>query len=476
MGDALDIVLPYQWSPRPWQVPNWNYYKDGGKRAVKNWHRRSGKDEVDLRHMSCAMRERRGTYWYMLPEYAQARKAMWDAIDEEQGQRRIDLIFPPCIRTLYREQEMLLGYAGSTFQLVGADNFHNLVGSPPVGLIFSEYSRTKPQAWGYLMPIIEKNGGWVGFNSTPFGDNHFKALADYARKTPGWFYEEITADQTTVYTKAQLIAIKSQLIEEYGESEGTALFMQEYYCSFDAAIGGSVFAEWIDRAQLAGRICDYPIVGGVINTAWDLGYEDDTAIGFYQITTDQIDVFDHHASHHKDADFYIELLLAKLKEYPGCRYGTHYVPHDARPRTLAAGGKSILQQFLDAADKHPELGRFQIVSRLDRQEGIQAARKTLGYCRFHATRCRKLLKSLRHYHRVWDGDLMKYSHEPVHDWSSHDADMFRYLSLSWKFTKESAPDSPLVDKLLAGSVQQQTFGALKQRHFDRKRQIREWAS
>src|SRR4030065_289272 len=82
--------------------------------------------------------------------------------------RRIDEAFPPEIRKYTREQEMMIGFTnGSTFQLVGSDNFNSLVGSPPVGLVFSEYALSNPSAWGYLRPILLENGGWAGFNSTP---------------------------------------------------------------------------------------------------------------------------------------------------------------------------------------------------------------------------------------------------------------------------------------------------------------------
>jgi hypothetical protein len=152
------------------------------------------------------------------------------------------------------------------------------------------------------------------------------------------------------------------------------------------------------------------------------------------------------------------------------------LPHDARPRTLAAGGKSILQQFHDAAKVHPELGRFAIIPRLDVQEGIQAARKTFPLCRFHRTRTEKGLNSLRHYHREWDPELRKYSDTPKHDWSSHDADGFRTLALSWRFKNPKQPDSPLIDKLMAGNPTGQTFGTITRQHFAKRKALREWSN
>ena len=179
----MEIKLPYKWQPREYQKPLWEYLSAGGKRAVARWHRRAGKDEVFLHHVACAAHERTGTYWYMLPEYGQARKAMWDAINPKTGKKRIDDAFPQEIRKRTLDQSMMIEFhCGSTFQLVGSDSFNALVGSPPVGLVFSEYAISQPSSWGYLMPILEENGGWAGFNSTPRGKNHFKRLCEFAAK------------------------------------------------------------------------------------------------------------------------------------------------------------------------------------------------------------------------------------------------------------------------------------------------------
>lgn len=469
------ISLPYQWKARPHQVHAWNYFTGGGLRAVLCWPRRHGKDEVVLRHTSCAMGERKGNYWYLLPKYEQCRLAIWEAINEETGVRRIDEIFPPPIRTLFREQEMILGMGGSTFQLLGADNFHRLVGSPPVGLGFSEFARTDPAAWGYLMPIVEKNGGWVAFNSTPFGDNHYKEFCEFAEQEPGWFFEKLTADQCDIYTADQLQRILRQLQTLNGEDYGRALWLQEYFCAFDAAIPGAIWGDCVDRAKKEGRIHPFAVDRALpVFTAWDIGRVDDTAIWFYQLLGREILIVDYHASSLKDIAFYVDLLAQKQDEY-GIRYATHWIPHDARPRTLPSGAGSTLQQFNEAVRRNPKLGQFAIVKRLDRQEGIQAARATFPYCHFHDTRCDLGLKSLRHYHRVWDADKKRFEDAPYHDWSSHAADAFRYLSLSWKFARPEQPDSPLADRLAAQNVRGWTFGEWKSKYFAGRRQAREEA-
>src|SRR5210317_1292993 len=193
----MKISLPNNWTPRDYQGPLWDYLGSGGKRAACCWHRRSGKDDVMLHHNACAAFERKGNYWYMLPLYNQCRKAIWNAINPHTGKKRIDEAFPHEVREKTLDNEMFIEFKnGSTWQLMGSDNYDALVGSPPIGLTFSEYALSNPSAWGFLRPIMLENGGWAIFNSTPRGKNHFKKMIDMAESSEDWFAERLTVDQT----------------------------------------------------------------------------------------------------------------------------------------------------------------------------------------------------------------------------------------------------------------------------------------
>lgn len=473
----MNIVLPYQWRPRAYQMPLWEYLRQGGKRAVACAHRRWGKDDLSMHHTACAAHERVGNYGHMLPEYAQARKAIWDAVNPHTGKRRIDEAFPEPIRANTNDQEMKIRFkCGSTWQVLGSDNYNSLMGTSFAGIVKSEEAISNPSAWGYLSPILRENDGWALFISTPRGHNHFESLLRSAEREADWFGMVSPANETDVFTPEELDEELRLMQDLHGEEYGRSLWLQEYFCSFDAAIPGAIWGDCLDRAQREGRILDFPLVAGIpIDTAFDLGRTDDTAIWFRQIVSREIRVVDHHSSNGKDVEFYVQLLLEKADQH-GWTYGTHYLPHDARPRTLAAGGKSILQQFHEAAAKYPKLGRFVILPRLDVQEGIMAARKTFPYCRFHATRCTKGLASLRQYHRQWDDEKKMFTTAPEHDWSSHDADAFRYLSLSWRMPDSKQPDAPFDSKVLvASNPDQQTFGQIKAQHFRRKQRERAWS-
>ena len=274
----MKIRIPHNWQPRPYQIPLWSYLEGGGKRAVAVWHRRAGKDEAALHWAAVAALQKPATYWHMLPEAAQARKAIWEAVNPHTGKRRIDEAFPQEIRQTTRDQEMLIRFVnGATWQVVGSDNYDSLVGSPPAGVTFSEWPLSKPDAWAYLRPILAENGGWAIFIYTPRGANHGKSTYDLAIKEPGWFGQLLTADETGVFSPETLAAEKRELISQYGVSRGEALFKQEYYCSWSPAFTGkAIYPEFIQKFHVAdgpllpaaqiGAKAGRPIVRGWDNT------------------------------------------------------------------------------------------------------------------------------------------------------------------------------------------------------------------
>jgi phage terminase large subunit len=477
VAETVTVTLPYRWTPRPYQQKLWKYLEGGGTRAVACWPRRHGKDEVGLHHMACATQERIGNYWYMLPQSSQARKSMWDAINSHTGLKRMEESFPLSIRANTNEQEMKIDLTnGSTVQLVGSDNYRSLLGAPPVGLVFSEWKEADANAWGYLRPILLENGGWAYFNSTPLGKNHFYTLCQMAEKEPTWFYEKLTNDDTQLFTQEQMEQELREMQAEHGDDYGRALWLQEYYTSFEAAIPGAIWGDALEKARIAGRITDFEHDRMVkVTTGWDLGRVDDTSIWFGQPNGQTFDIIDNYSGNFLDIcnendpkKSLVHILLERRKTL-GITYGTHWLPHDARPRTLAAGGKSILQQFKDACITYPELGIFRIAPRLDRQEGIVAGRKTIHLSRFHKTRCAKGLEHLKSYHREYDQEKKMFVDVPAHDASSHDADGWRTFSVVWKIPKpEDGPQAPLEERLHAGNPVKQTFGNLKKKHFARK--------
>jgi phage terminase large subunit len=243
------IEIPNNWEPRDYQLPLWSALEGGCKRALYTWHRRAGKDDVGLQFTATEVIEKPGVYWYMLPEAAQARKAIWKAIDPHTGQRRIDWAFPPEIRESANDTEMFINIRGingpATWQVVGSDNYNSLVGSPPRGVVFSEWALANPAAWAYIRPILKENGGWALFNFTPRGRNHAVQMFENHKDDPDWFVQKLTAKQTGALTDEELAKELLDYQADFGDEDGEAKFRQEYLCDFDAPLVGAYYAKLI---------------------------------------------------------------------------------------------------------------------------------------------------------------------------------------------------------------------------------------
>ena len=208
-------------------------------RAIEIAHRRWGKDEVVLAATCELAFKRVGSYWHCLPEYAQARKALWTAVNAHTGRRRIDEAFPPELRESTNDQEMFIRFKnGSTWQMIGSDRYDATVGAGVAGIAYSEWALANPSAWAYHRPMLEENNGWAAFITTPRGRNHAKSMYDMAVKSPRWFAEISSINETRALTSEQLDESLAEYIAIYGEDIGRAQFDQEYLCSFNAAILG----------------------------------------------------------------------------------------------------------------------------------------------------------------------------------------------------------------------------------------------
>lgn len=421
--------------------------------------------------------QRVGTYWHLLPEAAQARKAIWDAVNPHSGKRRIDEAFPVEIRETTREQEMFIRFKnGSTWQVVGSDNFNSLVGSPPIGVVFSEWSLANPAAWAYLLPILAENNGWAIFIYTPRGANHGKTTYDSALKRPGWFAEILTVDDTQAVSADALAEALTGYQDLYGQDEGDAFFQQEFYCSFSGAVMGSLFGKEVEKARREGRLSPVPHEPWIpVHTGWDLGRTDDTAIWWYQVFAGEIRVLDFHSSNGKTVEYYAE-LLDKKREDRQFSYGTHYLPHDAKIATLASGGKAILQQLVDWNTLHKDrLGDFAVLPAIDKQDQIQAGRATLAKAWIDSDHCQDGIEALINYRREWDEERRVFSPTPVHDWASHPADAWMTLSRAWKATpNQYSPvhKYPQPGTIVSPDIAARSFGELKNQHLRNMKRAR----
>lgn len=429
----MRVQLPNNWKPRDYQIPLWTYLENGGKHAEWIGHRRSGKDEVALHRTACAAFERIGNYWHLLPEYAQARKAIWDAVNPHSGRRRIDEAFPVALRRRTRNDEMLIEFVnGSSWQLVGSDRFDSLVGTTPAGIVYSEWALADPAVRAYLRPIIAENNGWQLFITTPRGRNHAYTTLKAAEKIMlaggDAFAQVLDARETGVFTQAQLDAELVEYISTYGEDYGRAKFEQEYLCSFDAANLGAILARAISQAEREGRISDdvaFDELGQPLEIFADIGRRDTATWWFWQAAVGGYRIVDHDSGWGIDADEWCQRLDERIKRYKlqgrKTPLGRIWLPHDARAKTFAAKRSAV--EVFAAFFGADHVGITPNASKADR---INAARVLTPRVKFHRTKTERGVDALRAWSYEYNEETKTFSSEPLHDWASHDGDGYSY--------------------------------------------------
>jgi len=440
------VRLPNNWQPRDYQLPAWEYLEKGGKHAELVWHRRSGKDELGLHRMAVASFERVAGYWYMLPKYNQARKAIWDAINPHTGKKRIDEAFPHELRKSINNQEMKLTLLNDTvIQVVGSDNPDSLVGSPPAGIVYSEWALSNPDVRAYLRPIILENDGWQIFNTTPRGRNHALRTLEAARKDPKAFAQILDVRQTKVFTEAQIQNELQNYINDFGEDYGTSKFEQEYLCSFDAANLGAILAKAITTAEREGRVtndCKFDPDGADIEISADLGRRDTATWWFWQPTYDGYKIIDSDSGWGTDAEEWCDKLNKRLSKYRRANgksaLGHFWLPHDAKAKSFAAK-RSAEETFAQAFT----WDKVRLVPRTSIADRVNAARILMPKISFHADNNEAGLGGLRSWSYEYNDETKSFASEPVHDWASHYGDGFSYgCQVMQEIAPPKKPDVP----------------------------------
>jgi phage terminase large subunit len=411
----MEITLPYQYEPRPYQLPVLQALDSGYNRIIQRWHRRCGKDKTDINIIGKKHVERVGGYYYFFPTYKQGKKILWEGIDKD-GFRFIHHFPKQLIESIDNTEMKIRFVNGSLFQIIGIENIDSVVGTNPVGCVFSEYSLQNPKGWDFIRPILAENGGWAIFNWTPRGKNHAYDLEEMAKADPEhWFIHVLTVDDTKIISPEVLEQERREIIAKHGDD---ALFRQEYYCSYTAAIMGAYYAKQYEEAERAGRFTNVPYDSALpVHTVWDLGIDDAMAVGFYQAVGLERRKID-----------YLEVtgqglpqVIKAIKEKPYI-YGKHFAPHDIKVRELGTG-----KSRLEVAES---LGiKFELVPNISVQDGIEAGRRFFLKLWVDKTNCKDWLRAIPQYTKEYDEDKHIFKDKPRHDWTSHGADEHRYAAL-----------------------------------------------
>lgn len=430
----MNIVMPHLFSPRHYQLPVFQALQNGVRRINLRWHRRAGKDLTAI-HI-CAMMGvlEPGTYWHVLPTYAQGKKVVWEGKTKE-GVPFLDAI-PEQIRIGNPNQtEMKIKFQSapnlvtgrsmaSTYQVVGGDNYDSLVGSNPKGIVFSEWSLTDPRAWDYFRPILAENEGWAVFIYTPRGKNHAYSQESRIKDDPAWFNSILTVDDTGAVAPER---IQQDRKEGYSEEK----IQSEYYVSYESATDGAVYKDEIRFLEENNRF-DSGIEWDPryqVSTCWDIGMDDLTFLWFFQEIDRKIFWIDCYYSSGHGITHYAK----KMGEKPYV-YGRHFGPWDIEVRNFGAEATTRKEIFRQNGI------RMIPAKKQGREDGIEAVRSILKRSYFNIQKCQYGVDSIKAYTRKETdneyvdvtGKRTRVFGEPEHNWASHACDALRSFATGRK--------------------------------------------
>ncbi len=454
------IIIPANgWRPRKYQMAAWKAWERGVKRSLLLWHRRSGKDEISLHKAAVACMMRPANYWHGLPQFNQARRAIWEAVNPHTGKKRIDEAFPREIRTRTDQTTMTIEFkTGSVWRVVGLDNPDSLVGAPPAGIVLSEFALSNPSPYAYLSPIINENNGWMDIITTPRGNNHVAKLFKLHEHDPKWFVQRLTVDDTGVISKAMIEEDRKTYAALFGDDAADALIQQEYWSSFEAAILGAFYAremERMDREKRLTRVA--PMMGYPVHTAWDLGVSrgsNTMAVLDWQIipvegAKSRINILNYDTGAGYGVPYYADRARARRMAWLSemriidpeatLDHGTDWVPHDARtPVMMSSGHDGKAKQRIEIMREcgmHPKLVPDHHVA-----DGIAAMRQAFPRLWIDEENCGVFPEALREYQTEWDDEKKIFKPTPLANWAAHPADAGRYLAVAFREIIKTEPE------------------------------------
>ena len=341
-------------------------------------------------------------YAYIAPTRDQAKDIAWAYIKEFLGNL-------PGVTINESELKVTLPN-GASIRLYSGDSYERMRGVYLDGVVIDEPSDIDPQAWDTVIrPCLVDYKGWATFIGTPKGRNGFWKIHRLASSDPDWFSLVLKASDSGILEPAELAAIKASTQEDQ--------FNQEFECDFTVGMPGAVYADLLERAHGEGRVLDFPwSVEELVFTSWDLGSPANTRTMYWQFIGREVYMIDH--------DSGLDLLPAQRVAHmlaKGYSYGNHFFPHDAS--AVGYGGRSFKSQMTEAG-----LSGIVVLPRCQSPwVGINKCRELLTRMIIHKSRCALALASLECYHTRENKADAHVTSSPVHDWSSHDADAFRYI-------------------------------------------------
>lgn len=392
------IVIPY--------VPRKHFVQM--HKSKKRWrfvvaHRRAGKsvsqiNELIKRALQNSREYPPPRYAYVGPSFAQTKDLIW-------GYAKHYTSKIPGVKISEGDLQLTLPNGATITLYGGAAAYERMRGLYFDGIVLDEFALLNPAVFSTVVrPCLADYRGWAIISGTSNGDDHFHELKKKNWGKPNWDFIILPVTETDALDPDEVIEMTADMTpEEYA---------REMLCSFDAPIEGSYYGEFMNDANLQGRITRVPYDPEVpVWTWWDLGIDDFTAIWFFQKCGQELHLIRYEAFTGKG----LPDIAAEIKSY-GYSYAGHVTPHDIKARELGTG-KSRYEVLM------AHLSNIHVAPSMSVEDGINAVKTILPKCWFDTERCEHGISALKNYHRNKAG-------KPVHNWASHAADSFRYGALS----------------------------------------------
>jgi len=342
------------------------------------------------------------------------------------------------------QKTKIIGLNGTEFSFEGIKNNVNRIKSyEGIDICWcEEAAKTSKNSWGVLIPTIRKEGSeiWLTFNPELETDYTYQRFIKDpnlkpvgARRFSGPIGGAPMLENESAFVCKMTYAhnpwfpqvLKEEMERDKERDYDYYLNVWEGHCV--QYLEGVVYAKELRKAQEEGRICSVPWERTVpVNTYWDLGKRDATAIWFAQYVGMQLRIVDYYEATGQNIEHFMDVLQARRYVY-----GLHVLPFDAEHERL--GMRKTIKEQIGAF--YP--GKVRIARKIAQTDGINMVRMLFPNMWFDDDHCEEGLNALRHFrYKVEEekrGDRPgQLSKEPIHDWASHAGAALRYMAVSIK--------------------------------------------
>jgi len=392
-----------------WQKPVFNLLKKY-RYSMLIVHRRAWKTVLAVSYLIYkALNNNNKDLWYLWPYLNQTKSIAWEYLKKFSSQ---------VPNTIVNNSELKVTFPNwSSIRLFGWDNPDALRWLNLSTIVMDEYADINPELYNKII-FPQINFHWDIWQTiilwTPKGKNHFYKLYNKAKKDDRWFTRILDVTKTKT--------LSDKLIEEAKESIEPSQFAQEYMCSFEAAVRGSYYKDYIDNLYKDWRVesdlydPNYPVT-----VHMDLWIDDATAIIYTQYIWERVIWFDYDEFNGKWFPFITKLLKDK-----GYKYDRVYLPWDASVKEFWTGVTRI-ETFTEMMWDDAEV---EIVPRIKIEDWINAVRDMFPNLWIDDV-LEEQIDRLSMYEAEWNEKKQVFT-KPKHNEYSHLADAMRYCATTWR--------------------------------------------